>query len=276
MRDFGYKIVYLRGKVINLGSNKMPRANRHYIPGLIWHITDRCHKEEFLLKFARDRKRWLHWLYQAKKKYGLCVLNYTATSNHIHFLVFDKGKVNVIPNSVHLAAGRTAQEYNDRKGRRGAFWGDRYNATAVESDSHLLRCMIYIDLNMVRAGVVNHPKDWTHCGYNEIISQRQRYRLLDRDQLIKLLNLNTQNELREFYETSISTVIESNNLKRESMWTESLAVGSKIFVEQISKRLGYKARGRKLIEHKGTFELRQKRSPYRNHFTMKIETLRKK
>ena len=37
----------------------MPRANRHYIPGCIWHITHRCHKKEFLLKFARDRSRFM-------------------------------------------------------------------------------------------------------------------------------------------------------------------------------------------------------------------------
>jgi len=33
-------------------------------------------------------------------------------------------------------------------------------ATAIESGDHLLRCIVYIDLNMVRAGVVNHPSDW--------------------------------------------------------------------------------------------------------------------
>ena len=254
----------------------MPRANRHYIPGLIWHITDRCHKKEHLLKFSRDRKRWLYWLYKAKKKYGLCVLNYSATSNHIHLLVFDRGKTNVIPKSVQLAASRTGQEYNDRKGRRGAFWEDRYNATAVESGSHFFRCMIYIDLNMVRAGIVTHPKYWPHCGYNEIISQRQRYRIIDKEQVIKFLNLSAQNELGRFYKASISAEIESENLKRESMWTESLAVGSKIFVEQISKRLGYKARGRKLFEHKGTFDLREVRSSYKHHFPIKIELLRPK
>ena len=236
----------------------MPRANRYYIPGYIWHITDRCHKGEFLLKFPRDRRRWLYWLYQAKKKYRLCILNYAVTSNHIHLIVFDKGKRNAIPKSIHLAAGRTAQEYNDRKGRCGAFWGDRYKATAVESDSHFLRCMIYIDLNMVRAGVVNHPKQWPHCGYNEIMSQRQRYKLIDTAQLMKFLDVKTRDELRAIYDVSISLEIESGNLERESMWTESLAVGREKFVEQISKRLGYKARKRKLINHqgKGTFELK--------------------
>jgi len=63
-----------------------------------------------------------------------------------------------------LVAGRTAQEYNQRKGRKGAFWEDRYHATAVDSEMYLARCMIYIDLNMVRAGVASHPVDWPWCG----------------------------------------------------------------------------------------------------------------
>jgi putative transposase len=79
-----------------------------------------CRKREFLLKFARDRRTWSRWLFEAKKKYGLCVLNYMVTSNHIHLLVEDKGK-GMIPRSIHLIAGRTAQNYNRRKKRKGAF-----------------------------------------------------------------------------------------------------------------------------------------------------------
>ena len=78
------------------------------------------------------------------------------TSNHIHLLVKDTGR-DVIAQSMQLIAGRTAQEYNQRKNRQGAFWEDRYHATAIEADEHLHRCLVYIDLNMVRAGVVNHP-----------------------------------------------------------------------------------------------------------------------
>jgi hypothetical protein len=61
----------------------MPRANRHYIPGCVWHITHKYHMKEFLLKFARDRRRCIVWLFEAKKRYGLCILNY------ISFLQFD-------------------------------------------------------------------------------------------------------------------------------------------------------------------------------------------
>jgi len=177
----------------------MPRANRHYIPGYVWHITHRCHKKEFLLKFARDRRRYLQWLFEAKKRYGLSVLNYMVTSNHIHLLVRDNGERDVIPNSIQLIAGRTGQEFNQRKKRKGAYWEDRYHATPVETDSHLIQCLLYMDLNMVRAGVVNHPSEWPFCGYNEIQQPRERYALVDYEGLRGLLNFREMPDLAAAY-----------------------------------------------------------------------------
>ena len=141
----------------------MPRANRHFLPGHVWHITHRCHQKQFLLKFARDRRHYLRWVFEAKKRFGLSALNYIVTCNHVHLLVKDTGP-NVIANSMQLIAGRSGQEYNQRKGRHGAFWEDRYHATAIAVDEHLHRCLVYIDLNMVRAGVVKQPLDWGTAG----------------------------------------------------------------------------------------------------------------
>ena len=156
----------------------MPRAHRNYVPGSVWHITHRCLNQEFLLKFDRDRLRWKYWLYQARKRYGLSILNYIATSNHVHLLVIDSGR-NAICRSMQLVAGRVAQEFNLRKSRQGAFWQDRYFATAVSTDTHLHQCIAYIDLNMVRAGIVTHPGQWKVSGYNEIQNPVSRYRLID-------------------------------------------------------------------------------------------------
>jgi REP element-mobilizing transposase RayT len=127
----------------------MPRAKRYYIPGCVWHITHRCHKKEFLLKFRRDRKRWLELLYKAKQRYGLVVLNYIAISNHIHLLVSDDGHRDTIAKSMQMVAAQTGQEYNRRKNRRGAFWEDRYHATAIEGGSHLLNCIAYIEVKVL-------------------------------------------------------------------------------------------------------------------------------
>jgi len=60
-----------------------------------------------------------------------------VTCNHMHLLVLDDGGCDIIPDSIQLIAGRTAQDYNNRKGPKGAFRQDRYHATAVESDIHL-------------------------------------------------------------------------------------------------------------------------------------------
>ncbi len=109
----------------------------------------------------------------SKKTLWLSILNYTVTSNHVHLLVLDDHGKDVIPQSVKLVAGRTGQEYNLRKSRKGAFWEDRYHATAVESEQHLLRCLVYIDLNMVRTSVVSHPSEWLFVGNNEIQKPRR-------------------------------------------------------------------------------------------------------
>ena len=97
---------------------------------------------------------------------------------------------------MQLIAGRTAQEYNRRKQRKGAFWEDRYHATAVEKNEHLARCLVYIDLNMVRAGVVGHPGEWRWSGYKEIQNPPERYRVVYMQMLMYLLGNKSQDELQ--------------------------------------------------------------------------------
>jgi hypothetical protein len=97
-------------------------------------------------------------------------------------LVVDTGE-DVIPKSLRLIAGRTAQEYNIRKKRKGAFWEDRYHATTVQTDEHLAKCLVYIDLNMVRAGVVGHPAAYGISGYNEIQTPPTRYSIINQQEL---------------------------------------------------------------------------------------------
>jgi len=241
----------------------MPRANRHYIPGHIWHITHRCHKKEFLLKFGRDRRRWLQWLFEARKRHGLSVLNYTVTCNHIHLLVRDNGERDVISNSMQLIAGRTGQEYNLRKQRKGAYWEDRYHATAVETDRHLIKCLVYLDMNMVRAGVVKHPSEWPFSGYNEIQAPRERYAILDYEGLQELLNFRSMDDLANAYRRWIEDAVLTGDRRREGTWTESIAVGSESFVNATKEKLGIKAQGREVIEADGSYALRESSIPYK-------------
>ena len=239
----------------------MARANRHHLPGYVWHITHRCHKKEFLLKFDKDKKRWIDWLFEAKKRFGLCILNYTVTSNHIHLLVYD-GKEDVIPKSIQLIAGRMGREYNIWKSRKGAFWEDRYHATAVKTDDHFIRCLAYIDLNMVRAGVVDHPSEWGFGGYSEIQNPKQRYTLINRRELSNLLGIKDDVQLSESHRQWVDEILKSDSNKGDAKWTESIAVGDKEFVLETKARLGAKAVGRKAHGENDNYELRETQTPY--------------
>ncbi|MEA3222253.1 MAG: transposase [Thermodesulfobacteriota bacterium] len=253
----------------------MARANRHYLPGYVWHITHRCHKKEFLLKFSKDRKRLIQWLFEAKKRYGLTILNYIVTSNHIHLLVVDTHQ-DVIPKSIQLIAGRTGQEYNQRKNRKGAFWEDRYHATAVQTDRHLLSCMIYIDLNMVRAGVVKHPSEWEMSGYHEIINPPQRYALIDHVRLGNILGFSDSDRATLIctYKHLLDEALQNNSLHRQEAWTESIAVGSNEFISETKRNLASRAIGRDILNNNGVFELREPSVPYSVHFDRKKNVLR--
>jgi len=251
----------------------MARAKRHYIPGYIWHITHRCHKRESLLKFSKDRHRYLQWLYQAKKRYGLTILNYMVTSNHVHLLVADDGNRGMIPNSMQLVAGRTGQEFNQRKGRKGAYWEDRYHATAVESGDHLARCMVYIDTNMVRAGVVSHPSMWPFCGYNEIQEPRRKNVLIDYERLRGLLGAMSYDQLRSSHKGWVEEYLGDGEKARHEEWTDSIAVGSKPFVENVKELLGFRAKGRRVIEADEGYQVREESAPYNALFGAEKEDI---
>jgi putative transposase len=238
----------------------MPRAHRHFIGGHVWHITHRCHEKRFLLNFALDRRCYLQWLFEARKRFGLEILDYVVTCNHVHLLVRDSGS-DVIANSMQLVAGRTAQQYNLRKRRNGAFWEDRYHATAIETDGHLHRCIAYIDLNMVRAGAVTHPEQWKHGGFNEIQRPPQRYGLIDLKRLASLCGLHTVEELQVAHRQWVEDAL-AQARKRDERWSQSVAVGAKAFVEEVQRALGVRGKHRLIDEDDGSHILREPLRPY--------------
>ena len=200
-----------------------------------------------MLKFSRDRNRWIELLLNAKKRYQLSILNFIVTSNHIHLIVSDSTGTNAIPRTIQFVAGRLGQEYNRRKNRKGAFWENRYHATAIESGDHLWRCIVYIDLNIVRAGVVDHPSEWKWGGFHEIQNPKTRYRLIDHDMLKRFLNIADQDELVKTHQGWIDSQLEGKTTRQEN-FSKSIAVGSKTFVESICHDLKSQAIGRRILE----------------------------
>ena len=125
----------------------------------------------------------------------------------MYLLVADDGDRMSILRSIQLVAGRTGQEYNQRKGRKGAFWEDRYHATAVETVRHFLQCLVYIDLNMVRARAIAHSAEWIFSGYCEIQKPRRKCALIAYERLHKLSGFDSYDQFTDAHRKWVASLL---------------------------------------------------------------------
>ncbi len=71
--------------------------------------------------------------------------------------------------------------YNKKHHRRGTLWGERFKSLIVENGETLINCLAYIDLNPIRAGLVERPEDyrWNSLGYHIQTDNQENFLSLD-------------------------------------------------------------------------------------------------
>ena len=165
------------------------------------------------------------------------ILDYVVTSNHVHLLLWAQdGKT--VSGMMQYVQGTTGRDFNFRKEREGSFWRGRYYPTLIQNGEHLRRCLFYIDLNMVRAKAVIHPREWRFCGYHELCGVRKRYRILNRDRLLTCLGAPCDGEgFASWYNHTLNEKLRVGYHFRESLWSECVAVGDLDWIEGHAKRL---------------------------------------
>lgn len=226
----------------------MPRRRRGLKDHCCHHVTHRCHKREFLLKFARDRQVYVELLRETAARFKIDVLNYVVTSNHVHLLVWVR-RGRELSRAMQFLHGEFGQYYNGRKNREGAFWRDRFHSTLIQSGEHLGRCLFYLDLNMVRARVVTHPEQWRHCGHHELTGSRRRYRILNLDRLLKCLGHDDDLAgFRDWYSTTLEHGLDSADQRKESYWSKSFAVGDSNWITEVYEEFGFKRKNIRMAE----------------------------
>jgi hypothetical protein len=87
-----------------------------------------------------------------------------------------------------------ARYYNRRHNRRGYFWGDRFKSVIVDKGETLVNCLAYIDLNPLRAGLVERPEDyrWSSLGYH--LQTENKDQFLSTDFGLKEFNVKSEKE----------------------------------------------------------------------------------
>ena len=106
----------------------------------------------------------------------------------------------------------------------------------MATDWHLALCMVYIDLNMVRAGAVGHPSQWAVSGYNEIQSPPARLGVIDMKGLRKLTGSVSESTFRKKHREWVEMELARGRRARQPEWTEEVAVGPDEFTNAFSRR----------------------------------------
>lgn len=129
-----------------------------------YHITTRTNNQTFRFHKKQIIKIYATVINKAMEKYKVKVFHFVLMANHYHMIV------HITEENLHtffqFVSSRVALLYNKKMGRSGHLWGDRYRSTIISTDEHYLKCVRYMYMNPVRAGVVTHPGEWNESTFS--------------------------------------------------------------------------------------------------------------
>ena len=143
----------------------MPRYPRLFIPDIPLHIVQRGHDRRPVFFDRSDYRYYLDNLTETKADLSIQVLAYCLMTNHVHLVLVPGEKPDSISKLMRVLAARQTRRINRLEARTGTLWDGRFKSSLIDTDNYLLCCCRYIDLNPVRASMVENPEDYEWSGF---------------------------------------------------------------------------------------------------------------
>jgi putative transposase len=146
----------------------MARLPRVVIVDVPHHVTQRGNARQAIFSSDSDRLAYLELLRQHCELYRLSLLGYCLMSNHVHLVVVPR-TVPSLAQALQHTHGRYAAYWNARQSSSGHVWQGRFYSCPLD-DAHLWTALRYVELNPLRAGMVDAASQWrwssaaAHCG----------------------------------------------------------------------------------------------------------------
>jgi putative transposase len=150
----------------------MARLPRISLPGHAHHVVQRGHNRQGIVQDDADRLQWKSLLRDAAVTHRVDVHAWLLLDDHFH-LVLTPQTAEGLGRMMQSLARRHAAEFNRRHGRTGTLWEGRYRSTLIQTERYFLACMVYIDLNPVRAGMVTQAADFPWSSHAHYTGTRQ-------------------------------------------------------------------------------------------------------
>lgn len=142
----------------------MARLPRFTLPDQPQHVIVRGNNRSEIFCADEDYRFYLEKLKLACDKHGCSIHAYVLMTNHVHLLITPHEE-NSVGRALQMLGRYYVQYFNYSYQRTGTLWEGRYKATLIDSETYLLTCMRYIELNPVRAGMASHPSEYPWSSY---------------------------------------------------------------------------------------------------------------
>lgn len=143
----------------------MPRRPRSISPGCPVHVLQRGVNRRSTFRQAKDFRSYLAALLETSAKYGVSIHAYVLMTNHVHVLA-NPEREDSISRMMQQLGRKYVRYFNNEHGRTGTLWEGRFRSSVIGTDRYLFACYRYIEMNPVRAGMVQAPGNYRWSSYH--------------------------------------------------------------------------------------------------------------
>jgi len=142
----------------------MARLARVSVPGYPYHVIQRGNNRQRIFVSDAERETMRDLLAENAHRFDVAIHAYVLMDNHFHLLLTPTTS-DGLPGMMQAVGRRYVRYFNDAHRRSGTLWEGRYKSALVQTERYLMACMVYLDLNPVRAGLVARPEDYLWSSY---------------------------------------------------------------------------------------------------------------
>lgn len=220
----------------------MSRLPRPDLAGISQHVVQRGNNRMPCFFDDADRQDYLRILLLSAKRHGCAIHAYVLMSNHVHLLTTPT-QAGAIASMMQTLGRLYVAAFNARHRRTGTLWEGRYKSCLVDSDTYVLRCHRYIELNPVRAHMTDDPATHPWSSYQANGLGRHDPLLTPHEIYLALGDSPAQRQAA--YRSIVAEAISDDELAEIRAYVrQQRALGSDRFQARIEAELGRCARVR--------------------------------
>ena len=239
----------------------MPRIARNSFETSFFHVITQGVNREYIFSKQEYIENYLHLLNKYKEEYNVSILAYCIMNNHAHLLIYTP-HVNNMGKFMHIVDGIYGQYYNKKESRVGIVFRNRYVSEPIYNERYLAKCINYIHMNPVKAGIVNKSEKYQ---YSSSRDYKNNTGIAKNPILLQAFGKDFSSWLNEY---DIEGAFEDVDVSREELIEEGIKRFEKIKNKELKEILENRANKKEIVNYlKNEYKIKYVEMMQRLHIT---------